>query len=278
MNAPANIQLSAPGSSPSLRRGLTLVELVISILIAGIMMVSLFAIYSHARMTADGISQSLDKSELPDRILQLIAQDVDRLCADTDDLIIQPELKSENGLVSSRLYLQSQIYDSTMKPVPYERIIWETRYDSESQSMILYRSHSGLVSEDNLLESQRTAEEARAFVPLCSGLTYFKITRIPTGGFGLPNQLIVSLSFAEPEKEGGENVIPPEQIVTRTIAANRLRKIGYIFTEPNLAEPGNDGEPNAPADANAPADTADPAAGGAKTGPATRPSTQRSIE
>jgi hypothetical protein len=214
------------------------------------MMVSLFFIYSHARQTVDSISYTLDQSQVPERILQLIAQDVDRFCADTDELVIQPELKSENGLVSSRLYLQTQIYDSMLRAVPYERVIWETRFDAETQSLILYRSHSGLVSEDSLLESQRTPEEARAFVPLCSGLTYFSITRVPTSSLGLPNQLVVSLSFAQPEKEGGESVIPPEQIVTRTIAVNRLRKIGYIFTEPNLAEPDTGSEPNDTAQAD----------------------------
>jgi type II secretory pathway pseudopilin PulG len=226
------------------RPGLTLIELVISIIIAGMLMVSIFFIYSHSRNTIDGISRSLDESQVPDRILQLIAQDIDRFCADTDELVIQPETRRENGLVSARLYLQTNVYDSMGRPVPYERVVWETRFDTETQTMILYRSHSGLVSEDNLLESQRTPEEARAFVPLCSGLTYFNIKRFPTGAIGLPTQLTVELSFAEPQNEGGQSVIQPEDIISRTIAVNRLRKIGYIFTEPNLAGLGAKVDPN----------------------------------
>jgi hypothetical protein len=240
-----NIQAALDCSFRGVRKGLTLVELVISILIASVMMVSIFFIYSHSRGTIDDISRTVDQSQVPERILQLIAQDVDRFSADTDDLTILSEVKRQNGLYSSKLTLQTQIYDGSMRPIPYEKVVWETRYDSETESMILYRSHSGLVSEDNLLESQRTPEEASAFVPLCSGLTHFNIDRFPKTAIGLPNQLIVSLSFAQPEIEGGEKVISPELIVTRTIAVNRLRKIGYIFTEPNLAEPAGD-EPNAP--------------------------------
>jgi prepilin-type N-terminal cleavage/methylation domain-containing protein len=247
MTRPAYIQVAARGSRASLRRGLTLIELVISITVAGMMMVALFFIYSHAQSAVDGMSRTLDQSQVPQRILQLIAQDVDRFSADTDELLMQPEVRRENGLVSSRLFMQTQIYDSMMRAVPYEKVVWETRYDAESQSMILYRSHSGLVSEDNLLESQRTPEEASAYVPLCSGLTYFSVTKTPATGLGTPDQLIVSLSFAQPETEGGESVIPPEQIITRTIAVNRLRKIGYIFTEPNLAGLGTGNEPNTPA-------------------------------
>jgi hypothetical protein len=241
----SNIKVAPRYSMQGLRRGLTLVELVISILIAGMMMVSLFFIYSHSRGTIEDISRGLDQSQLPERILQLIAQDVDRFSADSDDLTILSEISRQSGLYSSKLTLQTQIYDGSMRPVPYEKVVWETRYDAETDSMILYRSHSGLVSEDNLLESQRTAEEASAFVPLCSGLTYFNIDRFPKSSIGLPNQLIVSLSFAQPEVEGGEKVIAPELIMTRTIAVNRLRKIGYIFTEPNLAEPDVN-EPDAP--------------------------------
>jgi prepilin-type N-terminal cleavage/methylation domain-containing protein len=231
--------------SQRLRRGLSLVELIVSMIIASVVLVSLFTIYSHARRDADSISTALENSELPQRILQLIAQDLDRFSADTE-----VETKRENGLVSSTFILESRIYDSLMRQLPYERIIWQTRYDAETQSMILYRGHSGLVSEDKLLESQRTPEERRQLIPLCNGLTHFEVKafiqgseRVAYAGTETPTQVIVSLSFAEPEKKGNEYVIPPDQIVTRTIAVNRLRKIGYIFTEPNLAGLGRPDEP-----------------------------------
>jgi prepilin-type N-terminal cleavage/methylation domain-containing protein len=247
MSREPNIQVAALTPPRGADRGLTLIELVISIVIAGIMMVSLFFVYNHACAAVDSISATLDRNELPDRILQLIAQDIDRFSADTQDLTIIPALKTENGLTSSSLYLESRIYNNASQAVTYEKVTWETRFDSESQAMILYRSHDGLVSEDDLLESQRTDEERRAFVPLCAGLTYFRVSRVPVGMIGLPNQIVVSLSFAEPQKEGDGYSIPPEQIITRTIAVNRLRKIGYIFTEPNLAEPNTVSDSNTPA-------------------------------
>jgi hypothetical protein len=227
-----------------LQRGISLVELVIATMIGSMMLVAVFVMYSHSRRNVAAISAALERNELPDRILQLLARDMDRFFADTEDVsfILQP--MQYEGLVSAKLIMESKLYDNQSRPRPYERIIWDARYDNTTQSLILYRGHSGLVSEDKLLESQRTEEERRQLVPLCDGLTHFEIWVVSHGrrmnAYSqniLPEQVIVSLSFAEPQKQGNEYIIPEEEIVTRTIAVNRVRKIGYIFTEPNLAEP-----------------------------------------
>jgi type II secretory pathway component PulJ len=246
MNRPTNIQKGR------LRQGVSLLELVIALIIAGMVLVTLFTIYSQTRRDADNISSTLERSGLSERIQQLIAQDLDRFYAVTEDVTFNLQPRLEGGLIGSSLTMESKIYDSLSRPQTYEKITWQTRYDAETRSMVLYRGHSGLVSEDKLLESQRTPEERRQLVPLCNGLTYFEIGAVAQGlkrtayaGPILPTQVVVSLSFAPAEKRGNDYVIPPEQIVTRTIAVNRLRKINYIFTEPNLAEP------NQPADSNA---------------------------
>jgi hypothetical protein len=247
MNRPANIQTGR------LLLGVSLLELVIAMMIAGMVLVTLFTLYSQTRRDADTISSSLEKSGLPERILQLIAQDLDRFYGITEDVTFNLQTRPEGGLVGSSVIMESRIYDRFSSPQTYERIIWQTRYDAESQSMVLYRGHSGLIAEDKLLESPPIAEERGQLVPLCRGLTYFEIgavvgglKRTAYGGPVTPPQVVVSLSFAEAEKKGDEYVIPPEQIITRTITLNRLRKINYVFTEPNLAEP------NLPADSNSP--------------------------
>jgi hypothetical protein len=242
-----------------LRRGISLIELVIAVMIGSMVLGVVFVVYSHARRNVAAMSASLERDELSGRILQLIAQDMDRFLVDTGDVRIELQPMQFEGLVSARLIMKSTLYDNQMQAKPYETIVWEARYDIPTQSLILYRGHSGIVSEDKLLESQRTDEEREktVLVPLCDGLTHFRIMAVVNGNprnayisDALPQQFVVSISFAEPQKEGNEYVIPEEYIVTRTIAVNRSRTISYIFTEPNLAEPNvpdDAAEPNEPA-------------------------------
>jgi len=227
-----------------LRPGLTLVELIVSTIIAGAVLVTLMSIYSHARQDAVSVSSALEKSELPERILQLLAQDLDRLLGDSEDVIFVLHPRQDGNLNGSSIIIESSIYDTLGRARTYERVTWQTRFDAETQSMILYRGHTGLVSEDRLLESRRTEEERAQLVPLCDGLTYFHVTARVRGrdvpafaGPILPTMVTVEISFAEPEVENNQYIIPPEKIISRTIAVNRSRKISYIFTEPNLAEP-----------------------------------------
>jgi hypothetical protein len=147
MNRSTNIQAGR------LRPGLSLLELVISMTIAGMVLVTLFTIYSQTRHDANTISSSLEGSGLSERIQQLIAQDLDRFYAITEDVTFNMQPKPEGGLTGATLIMESRIYDGRSRPIPYERIIWQTRYDAETQSMVLYRGHSGLISEDKLLES-----------------------------------------------------------------------------------------------------------------------------
>ena len=223
--------------------GLSLVELVISVMIGSMVLVAVYTVYTHARRNVAAVSSAIERDELPDRILQLLARDFDRFFVDTEDLSFTRQAMREGGLVSARLIMESRIHDNQMRPRPYERIVWEARYDPPTESLILYRGHSGLVSEDKLLESQRTEEERGQLVPLCDGLTHFEVNAFVGGsprnafaGNVTPHQVVVSLSFATPELQGNQYVIPEESIVTRTIAVNRLRKIPYVFTEPVLAE------------------------------------------
>ncbi len=241
----------------SKRHGMSLVELVIAMVIGSMVLAVVFVVYSNARRSVLTATAALERDELPDRIMQLIARDLDRFFADTEDAVFVLQPMRYEGLVSSKLIMESRLYDNQMRAKPYERITWEARYDYPTESLILYRGHSGLVSEDKLLESRRTDEEKNQLVPLCDGLMHFRITVMVNGKeldaysvAALPQQVIVRVSFAEPQEEGGVLVIPEDQIVTRTIAVNRVRKIGYIFTEPAIADTNDTNDANDAGDPN----------------------------
>jgi hypothetical protein len=100
--------------------------------------------------------------------------------------------------------------------------------------------------EDKLLDEQRdSSENTYSFIPICAGVTYFKI-QVPRGenfqdrwtSASLPPGVTVTISFAEPFRTvRGTLDVPEQDKVTRTIAIDRTRKLKF-----QLAEPEAEGE------------------------------------
>ena len=120
----------------------------------------------------------------------------------------------------------------------FEKIVWQTSYDYDTgaNGLVLYRSHSGMTLEDKLLDEKREDWEKRySFVPICTGVTFFKV-QVPYGenfldrwaSPTLPPGITVTLSFAEPfETVRGTLDVPEAEKIIRTIAIDRTRKIKF---------------------------------------------------
>jgi hypothetical protein len=136
------------------------------------------------------------------------------------------------------LTIQQTIYDKDNKQLTFEEIVWQSNYDIDANSLTLYRSHSGIALEDKLLDEKRADwEKEYPFVPICTGLTLFKI-QVPTSDIpqdtwtksSLPPGIIVTISFAEPyETIIGTLDVPDSEKISRTIVINRTRKIKFIL-------------------------------------------------
>jgi hypothetical protein len=100
--------------------------------------------------------------------------------------------------------------------------------------------------EDKVLEKNKDDFEREAFVPICSGITFFKIEALASQepierwSGAPPRGIVVTISFAEPYKraDGTFDVLDEEKI-TRTIAIDRTRKIRF---DTSTTEDGNDEE------------------------------------
>jgi hypothetical protein len=128
------------------------------------------------------------------------------------------------------------IQDSKDKEQIFKEIIWQSSYDFEgtSNGLTLYRSAGGLDVEDKVLEKNKDDFEREVFVPICSGITFFKISvmagkdPIERWNGSPPPGIIVTISFAEPYKRAdGTFDVPDEEKITRTIAIDRTRKIRF---------------------------------------------------
>ena len=220
------------------REGFSLAELLAAMTIAAMVLVAVLGIYSRAENSAEAVTSKLNSSQLPSEVLQRIAEDLDKIIAFEADTKITIENKFEKGLPTARLTIQKSINNSLNQEQIFEKIVWQTDfdYDTGSNSLVLYRSHSGMILEDKLLDEKREGwERTYSFVPICTGVTYFKV-QVPIGenfldrwvSSTLPPGISATISFAEPfETVGGGLDVPEVEKITRTIAIDRTRKIRF---------------------------------------------------
>ena len=269
--------------SPPVRSAFSLVEIVAVLSITAMIMLAAFNIYSRVEASAAAVNATLDKDVLPTEILQRIAEDLDRLASSGLGTTISINNKFDSsGYNVSQLVIKNDVYDEKNKPKVFEKIIWRSSYDFFDDSLILYRSHNGCNLEDKVITDDKQIELKELgndfFIPLCTGITFFKIQVPVVKVFGenvklpgidemvegpeeeetfldgwrsdkLPKAIIITISFAEPyQAVTGELEVAQDEKITRTIAIDRTRKLKYRFvardlepTDPNdLLDDGSD--------------------------------------
>jgi prepilin-type N-terminal cleavage/methylation domain-containing protein len=258
-------------------KGFSLIEVITVLTITAMTMIAAIGIYNRVKATAVSINQKLDENALPTEILQRIAEDLDRLATPGSDTTLTIVNKLDiSGYNIARLIILNRIYDKNNKPQTFEEIVWQTSYDHFEEALILYRSHGGRNLEDKVItddiQAERQERGTEFLIPLCSGITYFKI-RIPlvkTVGESkkaqevgakdetveeesekflekwtsvkLPKAIAVTISFAEPYLDvTGQLDVPENEKITRTIAIDRTRRIKYRFIKKDFeTEDAND--------------------------------------
>jgi len=224
--------------TPRVRPGFSLAEVLAAITIGAMVLAAVLGIYGRVERSAAALTRKLDSSRLPSEVLQRIAEDLDGIVAAGSDTKITIENKFDNGFPAARLTILKTFHDSRNAEQTFEEIVWQSSYDLESDAdgLVLYRSYSGIALEDKLLDEKRENwERAYSFVPICNGVTFFKI-QVPQGedfqdqwtGPLLPNGITVTISFAEASKTvRGTMDVPDEEKIARTIAVDRTRKIKF---------------------------------------------------
>lgn len=218
------------------RRAFSLAEVLVALVIAASILATALGIYSRYEHSADVIARKLDSSQLPLEIMQRIAEDLDKAVSRGSGTKVTVENKLEQGFPTARLTIRRTIQNKRNQEQTFEEITWQTSLDADANSLALYRSHSGMAMEDKLLDEKRAGwEENYPFVPICNGITFFKI-QIPMGenfqdkwtSASLPPGITVTLSFARPFRtvRGTLDVLDTEKII-RTIAIDRTRKIKF---------------------------------------------------
>lgn len=220
------------------RGGFSLAEVLVALIMGAMILVAVLSIYSRAENGAAAVTRRLDIARVPSEILQRIVEDIDKIVTPDSDTKVTIENKFDKGFPTARLTLLKTIYNSNNEKQTFEKIIWQANYDSSANGLILYRSHSGIAAEDKLLNEQKEDWEKELFVPVCTGITFFKI-QVPKGedefeenwtADSLPPGIVVTISFAEPFKAlDGSFDVPEDEKITRHMAVDQTREIQFVL-------------------------------------------------
>lgn len=230
------------------RPGFSLAEVLTAMVIASLVMVAVLGIYSRAESSAATIRRKFESSRLPTDILQRIAEDLDQIMATDSYTTISIKNKFEKGFPTAQLIITRSIVGKN-KPMTFESIVWQTNYDYDSDSLVLYRQRTSEVGllEDKLLDEERENWEQELFVPICEGITFFKIQAVKDGEpldrfIGrMPLGIQVTISFAEPFKTISNTFdVFEEDKFTRTIAVDRTRRIRFKIAPKQEKKPEGD--------------------------------------
>ena len=255
------------------RSAFSLVEMLIVLSMVSVIVIAALKIHSQVRKAAAAVSSKIDNDVLPVNVLQRIAEDIDRLSMPGAETTFTINNKTLKGMSKSQLVIRNYYYDKDNKKTLYEIITWRAHYDTFEERTELLRSHGGLALEDSLLDvigSEETAtSEAKLsqeelqkdgkepFIFICSDFSLFEFS-VPQGpekdpllnwtSTKMPPAITAAISFAEPIEDAfGDIFIPSEQIYTRTIATDRIKKIPFQFVrqefepdDPNELEDPNE--------------------------------------
>jgi len=233
--------------------GYSLGEMLAALVIGAMVLTAVLGIYGRANRAADAVLGKIESPMLCTEVLQLIAEDLDRVMGAADaSIVIQNGF--DNGFARAQLILRRTFHDAENKEQTLDEIIWRAGYDYESgvPGLVVYRSYDGIALEDKLLEQKRrTWEKNYPFVPICRGVTFFRI-EVTNGDDlidkwstpALPPGVRVSLSFAPPyETVRGTLDVADSDKVSRTIAVDRTRRVSFAVSSESGRE-GTDSDTN----------------------------------
>jgi prepilin-type N-terminal cleavage/methylation domain-containing protein len=230
------------------KSGFTLAEVLTALVIASMVLVTVVGIYSRAESVAATITRRFESSKLPTEVLQRIAEDLDRIIASDSNIEISIINKFEQGYPTAQLTITKTIVDAEKTDKVFEQIVWQTNYDYDANGLVLYRQRTSEIGllEDKLLDEEREGWEQELFVPICEGITFFRVQALNNGQYvdkwsgRVPPGIELTISFAEPFQTLDNTFdVYDDQKFARTVAVDRTRKMKFKVVPKEKQEPGD---------------------------------------
>ena len=105
-----------------------------ALVIGALVLTAILAVYSRANRAADAVLREIESPALAAEVLQLMAEDFDRLLGAEEGTTIKIDPGFDNGFVRSQLILRRTYRDSKNEEQTFEEIIWRAGYDYDSSA------------------------------------------------------------------------------------------------------------------------------------------------
>lgn len=226
------------------KKAFTLVELMAALVIGSTVLVAVIGVYNQMQAASESLDRKFASGGIGEEIVQRIAEDLDKIVSPVvgpaADTSISIKNRYDQLYHSAQMIITHTYYNNKNEKQILEQIIWQSNYDLDTGSLVIYRSRSGITDEDALLDAEKEDWEKELYVPIADGLSYFAI-EVPKGELmldswtkpALPPAVVITLSFAKPynNPEGNFEVEDSDKI-TRTAAIDRSRLIKFVYTPP----------------------------------------------
>ncbi len=220
----------------------TLAEVLAVLIISSMVLIAAIGVYDRVQNASAAITRRLDNYLKPAEVLQMIAQDLDNIVTEDKTVKITiPRSKIDNKFPVSQLKIEKTYTNLKDEKTLLEMIDWQTAYDFDTDSVILYRGHSGITVEDKLLDKNKEKVDRELYIPICSGVTYFDVQVLKNDELldewtsdSLPRVVVVTISFAEPYQDfDGEWKVPEDKLITRAMSIDKTRKVSFDISDIN---------------------------------------------
>jgi len=224
-------------------RAFTVVEAMVTLVVATMMLLALFSIYDRAKKISNSITDKIDSTTLPGDICQRIAEDIDRIAPPGSGARIELTNSFANGFPTAKLHIFREFLDSKNDPQMLEEVIWQATYDMTAKRLQLWRCHSGIVWEDRLLDEDERrdwSDNRHVFVPVCSGLSVFKI-QVPlytNQGTDASSAVSKRPNIAMSPRFRRNTVITQENSATMVQSDDLVQEIKYLDNWDQVKMPG----------------------------------------
>lgn len=228
-----------------MRKALSLLEILASLAVITIIIITMVTLLHASQQTLETIERELDGNSASQELLQKITEDINEFCSQSENtnLVLQHKSTPEGNLY--RLEITNFFNGNANTKLIYKKVVWQSDYDINMGTFIIYRARSGMNLEDTLTSTEQQENlDKEIYVPVCTDATYFSIQafndEILTDSWSnsdFPAALFLSISFAPPvEYITGDIEVPEEDRLFRTVSVSRAREYNFKLVNKDLEE------------------------------------------
>ena len=188
-------------------KGLTVFELLVTVIVMAIITIAVFSVLDHTRTQTRLTTEEMMRCNVIQHCLDLIVNDVTRAATKHYKLEID-QRNLEDDRQTSHLTISS--YSLPDQEIPDLQIDWVAVPRFEEKDLVLFRREIGMSADDEL------------FIPVCDNLSSFRVTRLTSEGMPTLDSTLPLVKISAQVYRPGEPDPQRVYIAQRTFCSQRF--------------------------------------------------------